>query len=351
MNQEFIRHYNTHYQYPLPDGTPPGDAVNQLFDRILQDDKDALEQAVHILTANTYYLVVDRLSKHVNPAIQDIDNIMQDVRMQVIRLAFRGIPEWVTKEGFYGYLLRLVERRIQDYQRKMGKLAAQEISAAGEEGMLTALNGQEELPEHGDPETVYLIQEQREAIRQVIHFFLQALRETELPPWQILTYCYAVLIPQLFKKSDNPKFLKRVETVSGRNGKQPNSRYNPDKGCLEGEITRNSVILIKWAMDAMEQMLAGGLSEEFLDLYNAEPLNDETFAWGEAYLANMEKEIDGIPLKDLVILEQFSKNAIKNWPGRVAENLLTETEERVHADEAFGRNSVRIVETLIGREG
>lgn len=351
MNNELITHYNDCYQYPLPEGIHPADAVTGLFDRIIQGDKTAGEQAVRILSANTYYLVVDRLSKCAAPTISDMDNVMQDVRMQILKLFFRGIPQKITKDGFYGYLLNLVERRIKDYQRKMGRQSMSEVSATGENGMLDALSAQPAAPEQSDPELICLMDERRDAIRQVIHYYLLALKETEMPPQQVLTYCYATLLPQLFKKSVNPDFLERVEQISGRNDRPPSSWYNKEEKRLEGDIARDSVVLMKWTFNAMEQMCIKELNAEFLELYHMEPLNKEDFSWGKTFVENMQQRQEGIPLEQVVILEKYSKHAIKNWPVRVADSLLEETEKRIQENRPFCDKSIGIVEDLIGREG
>lgn len=109
------------------------------------------------------------------------------------------------------------------------------------------------------------MQERRDAIRKVINFYLMALQETNLPPHHVLTYCYAVLIPQLFIKSGDIDFLKQVEAISKRNGKTAKSWYNEENNCLEGEIARDSVILMKWAYNAMEDMQVQALEKEFLE--------------------------------------------------------------------------------------
>lgn len=350
MNYELSSHYKTYYEYPLPDGIQPGEAVAGLFDQILQEDRDSQEQVIRILSSNTYYLIVDRLAKYSNPLIDDIDNIMQDVRMQIMTLFFRGIPERITRDGFYGFLLQLVENRIKNYQREKAIKLKKEQRETPERSLQEVVERQQN-DESADPENAYLMKERWRVIRKVVHYYLEALQETELPPHYVLTYCYAVLVPQLFKKSKNIDFLRRVEQISKRNEKTAKSWYNEKDNCLEGEIARDSVILMKWAYDAMKDMQVSELEKEFLELYQMEPLNEEPFSWGTAWKENMRGALNDIPLETIVILEHFTRNAIKNWPLRVAEHLMTETERRIHADCDFCRESIEIVENLIGREG
>ena len=112
------------------------------------------------------------------------------------------------------------------------------------------------------------------------------------------------------------------------------------------------MILLNFAFSVMDQETVGALSQEFLELYRMEPLQEGEFAWGQAYQGHLEEVKEGKQVKELVVTEDFARNAVKNWPIRVAKSLLNDTEQWAAKDKGFRKKSVGIAEDLFigGRE-
>ena len=147
------------------------------------------------------------------------------------------------------------------------------------------------------------------------------------------------------------------------------------------------MILLNFALSAMEGETVETLSREFVELYGMEPLLEEAFAWGQPYRENLEQvyclpapkkekpsqERKAEPgsiggglsgavtaggglsgagaaeeklVKELVITEDFEQNGIKNWPIRTARHLLHDTEKWAAKDEEFCKKSVGVAEEL-----
>ncbi len=347
MFQEAERYYRLYYYYEIPQGEEPGTAVNALYDSVMRNDKDALGQVLRILSSNTYFLVCKRLDSRGNATKDNVDDVMQNVRMEILKKAFRGFPEYVGEDNFYPYLIGIVENCAKSFRQNAGGPSWKEryFQEGGQAQAERLLASEEE--EAKNPEA-FMLQEEKAALEQeILKRFMASLQETELPPYQVLTYCYAVLIPQLFKKSQKKEFLSRIDGLSGRRCQPPNSHYNEEKRCLEGEIARDSVVLIKWALDAMHGQKVFQLDGEFQDLYSMEKIAEVEFQWGSPYQANLKKDCNGMPISQLAITEAFQKNAIKNWPIRVARSLLADTEKRMAAQSGRAEKAVRIVEEML----
>lgn len=347
MFHEASKYYQLYYHYDIPEGGEPGEVVNSLYNPVIRNDKDALGQVLKILASNTYYLVCRRLESTGNATRDNVDEVMQNVRVEILKMAFRGFPEYVGEDNFYPYLIGVVENCVKRFRQGAGRVSRRE-GKDWEDGLLQEEGiAASEAEEAKNPEAV-IIQEERKALEgEILGQYIEALQETGLPPYQVLTYCYAILIPQLFKKSQDAEFLSLVDGISGRRSQPPNSHYNKEKHCLEGEITRDSVILIKWAMDAMYGQKVFQLDGEFQDLYNRERLAGAAFRWGQGYRANLEKDCSGVPIRQVIITEAFQKNAIKNWPARVAQSLLAETGRRMAAKKDWSGKAVKAVEEML----
>lgn len=344
------QNYEQNYHYIFSSDNNSADVVNSLYERIMRNDKQALEEVLKILGSNTYYLVYKRLSAYGMGSVENVDDLMQGIRLKIAQLAFRGFPGEVTEENFYGYLIGIVENSIKEYKKADGRRKRKEQYETEEYSVFDYL-GESESNTLDNPEKVLLAKEQESFEQRILHSYEQALKNTNILPCRVLTYCYAILLPQLFKKSKNPAFLSKVEKLSSRKNKVANSTYNRECNCLEGEITRNSVILINWALDAMHKQKVSELSREFQDLYREEPLTKEEsdFAWGAAYVDNMQSACNGKFMKDVVIPEDFQKLQIKNWPGRVAYALFLETEKYVQSDAGLRNKSIKLAELLVCR--
>ena len=326
----------------LYEGEDAGRAISRLYDPIMRNDKSALEKALQILSDNTYEMAAKRLRAYGICQPEALDDVMQEIRMEVMKLAFRGFPEKVTSEGFYGYLIGLAEICCQNYRKR--HFAKKEFIPKEPENGIFETGGESE-----QMESAYIEQERLSVIRRIFEFYVKALKETKAPPYQTLTYCYAILVPQLIKRTDNKELLKKLNVIGARKTDGDASRYNEKTGRLEGEITRNSVILMNFAISAMYRQTSELLNREVLEIYHLEPLSESQFRWGRAYEENMEKEYKGSPVKQLVITDTFSKNAMKNWPLRIAKNLKNETEKLALADNIFRKKSIGIAEDIFCR--
>lgn len=343
MTDKIREHYNLYYNYEPPAGSSAADAVNGLYDAVMRNDKDALGQVIQILASNTYFLVVKRLHAAGIFEMDALDDVMQDIKTEIFKKAFRGFPEKVTREGFFGYLVSMAEICCSNYKKKYFCKKERFLH----EGENAGICGQEQAV--WDMEDSFMERERRRMLKRVLEFYLDALSRTKAPPYQVLTYCYAVLIPQILKKTCNPALLRRVEAMSGRKEGTPVSRYNELTGRLEGEIARDSVILMNWAMAAMHGRRSVMLDQEFLEIYRLEPLGRKEFHWGDAYEKNMNQAYGKTLVKELIITDVFSKNAMKNWPARIAKNLLLETEKIAMENQEFRKKSKDIAEEFFCR--
>lgn len=348
MTGNLSAHYNEYYYYGIPDGKEPGDMVNERYDRVMRNDREALETVLKILASNTYYLVSKRLDTYGMGTIDNIDDVMQNIWEEVVKLSFRGFPPKVSQNNFYPYLIGIAENCIKNFRKRTGRNMVREQYDTETSSVYQTLEAKGRSGENDNmPDRIVLADEKQDCERAVLRFFVRALQETKMSPYQVITYCYAILIPQMFKKSQRKDFLKKVEILSGRKEKTPNSYFDEERNRLCGEIMRNSVKLLNWAVDAMYEQKLWQLDREFLELYEEEPLSEDAFEWGQRYLDHMKKEYEGIPVRELVITSQFEMSSIKNWPDRVAKSLLLETEKLAMADEDFCRHSVAIAEEML----
>ena len=343
MTDTIREHYNLYYRYELKPGNDAAETVNSLYEAVMRNDKDALAEVIRILASNTYFLAEKRLGAAGMNEPETLDEVMQEIKTEVFKKAFRGFPEKVTEEGFFGYLVRMAEVCCSNYKKKY----------FGRKDVL--LNEQEkedffgQIQDSWNTEDFYMEGEKRLVLKGILEFYMDALSGTEAPPYQVLTYCYAVLIPQMLKRTCNPALLEQIDTISRGKGGKSDSHYNEITGRLEGEIARDSVILMNWAMNAMHGLASGALDQEFLEIYRLEPLGRKEFRWGAVYEKNMNQTYLGTLVKELVITDVFSKNAMKNWPVRMANSLLRDTEKIAMKNTEFRNKSRDIAEDFFCR--
>lgn len=343
MTDDIREHYNLYYRYDLKPGNDAAETVNHLYDAVMRNDKDALAEVIQILSDKTYFLAAKRLHASGIFELEALDDVMQEIKTEIFKKAFRGFPEKVTEEGFFGYLVSMAEICCINYKKKYFGKKEQLLNKQEEEDFF----GQ--IQDDWNMEESCVKRERRLVIQSILEFYTEALSGIEAPPYQVLTYCYAVLIPQLLKKTCNPELLMQVNTISKGNGGKSDSLYNESSSRLEGEIARDSVILMNWAMNAMHGLASGALNQEFLEIYRLEPLGSREFCWGEAYESNMNEIYLGTLVKELVITDAFPKNTMKNWPIRIAKNLLHETEKIAMENTKFRKESRDIAEDFFCR--
>lgn len=340
-------HYNQYYRYNLPSGEEPCAAANRLYDSVMRNDKTALDQLLKILSSNTYYMVCSRLEKAGHATRENVDDVMQNIRMEILKAAFRGFPQYIKKDQLYPYLIGIAEKCVDNFKKTNQGNKNREQYDTEKYSVFDAVQDNKTDSNLTTPEQKVLSDERAVMRNIILKTYITALQESKQPPYQLLTYCYAVLIPQLFKKTVRKELLRKIDSISSRKSPAPNSHYNEEKNCLEGDITRNSTILLNWALSAMYKQTVAELNQEFLDLYKIEKIADVMFEWGIYYRANMEKEYENIPIKQLVITDTFQENAIKNWPERIAKSLLKAAEQILLSQEEFCGKSVKIAEEML----
>lgn len=344
-NYTISNHYNQYYCYNLPEDQEPGETVNGLFDAVMRNDKHALEQVIRILSSNVYYMVYSKVKTLNMDVIDGIDELMQIIQFEVVQTAFRGFPEWVNEDGFFGFLIKLAQHQVQNFERKQRTYGNRE-NIGQEDYVFEQSNPWQTDNSNTIPEDK-IISEEEEALEQkMLHTFVKVLMETDEKPFKVVAYCYAVLLPQIMKHSDNVELLKKVNIISGRESGKQTSFYNEQNKCLEGEIARDSVVLLNWALDAMAKKKVEFLSDEVVDLYNMAPLTKEDFAWGNAFCNNLDNVHMGKVIRSLVITEDFKVLTIKNWPGRFAQVLLRETEESIMENDEIKKHSTKVAEDI-----
>ena len=112
MDRSISEHYRLYYHYTPAreeNGETPAEIINSLYDRVMRNDKEALGEVIRILQSNTYALAVKRLSLKGISGLEQVDELMQTVSFEVMKLAFRGFPEQVDAERFFGYLLGIAQ--------------------------------------------------------------------------------------------------------------------------------------------------------------------------------------------------------------------------------------------------
>lgn len=351
VNYTITTHYNQYYRYDLPVGKEPAETVNRLFDTVMHNDKQALEQVIRILSSNIYYMVYSKVKTLNMDVIDGIDELMQIIQLEILQKAFRGFPEWVDEEGFYGYLLRLAEKQVKNYERKQRTYGNRE-NIGQEDYVFEQSNPWQYDDSAFNPEDKLISDEELALEQKILDIFVKVLMESNEKPYKVVTYCYAVLLPQLMKRSENVELLNKVNVISGRESSRQTSFYNEKDKCLEGEIARDSVVLLNWALDAMNKKDVDYLSAEFVRLYNMDPLTEADFIWGNTFLNNLDNVHKGKVIRSLVITEDFNPLTIKNWPVRLGQLLLRETEEYVmKIDEIKKRSTIVAKEGLKRQEG
>ncbi len=193
------------------------------------------------------------------------------------------------------------------------------------------------LPEQKEEENY---EETKDFKDQMLAYCIECLMNTNTEPHKAVTYCYANLLPMIFKSTQNEQVLQKMDWMSGRRYTKKTSsfKWNPKKERFEliGEISRDSETLMKWAIDAMWDMSVEFLQNEVQETYNMEPIGNTTFAWGQDFRENLLKKYDDVRReRDVVITSEFPEVNIKNWPVRLGASLYKQTREHFMRDEYY----------------
>ncbi len=326
--------YQNYYQYSPSDGVNRAEEVGKLLLPFMQNSQEALSKVILLMNDPGYKAVKAYLAGKDRrfQEVTVIDDIMQNTGMEIMRMAFRGVPEWVTEEGFYGYLLNTYKTQAKHEVTARSK--KERLDDSYEERTETGfdiLSGEEGF----DSTWENAFQEEKNRIEEIaVAAFVNGLAESDVDPHKIVTYCYASLLPVLYKDSKNEKFLNTINEISGRKYNIKTSGYSPDKGIF-GEIARSSDVLMKWAVDAMYDMEVDFLQQEAENLYNMAPLAGQKLKWGREFNWNLDKQYKNKAIRNIVITSEFGTNTINNWPSRFVAVLYRQIVENCMKNREF----------------
>lgn len=327
------RHYEMYYRYDkYYSEEDVGKIVNGLFEKVMRNDKEAVDEVLKIISSQVYFLACSRLDATGNLCVEDVDDVMQNICIEILKSSFRGVPSYVNDEKYYGYLIGISENTIRNYRRRNNVKIIHEAHETDEIKIEDIIDRESEVTRVKElPEDMFIYKENVEVQKTIIATYLDSLMNSSLPPQHLLTFCYAVIIPLIIKSSCDVELKSIVGELSKRQNGKPGSRYDRENNCLEGDINRESIILMKWAFSAMYGMSVSELNREYLSIYEREKIYDIPFCWGTRFELRLEEEEDEIKIKDIVICDKYKKNNIKNWPQRVMDKLVSETEERINS--------------------
>lgn len=354
------RHYHQFYEYPKQkedavsklSAQERKDRVTSLYDAVMRNDKDALEEVILLVSDPGFWIVYKKLLSH-NARyhnLEFVDDLMQNIREKIMEKAYRGFVSKkedaleVEENNFYMQLLGIFEHSVLEGVRKNwekeGNWDSYEEKVEIQGDFLVQKKENEiVLPESN------LFQEETEKMQNIIvSLFINSLADSSLAPHKLITYCYTSLLPLVFKNSRSSEFLTKVNDISGRNGQKKTSGYSFEDGVLFGEIMRNSIVLINWALDAMYGENVDFLQAECAELYNEEPLAGAKLVWGRDFCENLEEYVaTGKKEKEIVITDEFGKLNIKNWPIRVQMAVYKDMEKNLIANDSFLKEAVEYI--------
>ena len=272
----FDEFYRKNYKDDIEDDKERERKVGALMYPALRNDGKAIGEIVGLVIDPSFRVVFNVLKSFGNlyMSIDILEDLMQEIPEIMRARFFRGIPEKVAEDELLKYLLGTIKNSVREILRKGYEKEAKNQSL--EENME---NGLPEPSVSGfeDSDELWVIK------NDIITYFVDQIMNTASEPHAVITYCYASLLPIIFKSTQNEELLKVMDGMSGRKYKEKTSGYqwNEKKGRFElfGEIARRSEVLMKWAVDAMYDMAVDFLQEEVQDTYNMEPLGDTVFEW------------------------------------------------------------------------
>ena len=344
MRQDSRTYYQERYSEVIQAGEDPAEVVNALADRLMRNDPEAMDVACRVIYYKFYDLAV-RYAQQSKWTSDYVDTILDRACEDFYRMCTRGLDESVLTQGVFGLLYKEVYygyRHIINENKKYSKNTQFENDDSDDIERINAKNNREDNISSDVLENV-LAEEEADCDKRVLDFFRQALMDNKEIPYQMITYCYASLLPMMFKESSDDLFKENINHLSARG--KGNSWFK--NGKTGGDINRNSSILLKWAVDAMNEQTTGFLSEEFEKFYIQEPIVGMPFSWGAPYRLALKDEHGGKAVKDIVITEEFDTLRIKNWPSRVGMRLYEDPKRRMCQDKEFRKAAVGRAEQII----
>lgn len=310
--------------------------VGELMMLALQNDSGAVKRIVELMIDPSFAVVKNALLEkgELYHSIEIMEDMMQEVPEIIMKLFFRGIPEKVTEAELLKYLLGAVKngtrQKLQKHYEKEAKNPS--LDKWKEDGM--------PLPKEVEEGEEKASEEEDSLKDDMISYYIKCLMDTKTEPHKAVTYGYATLLPIVFKSTQNEQVLQEMDVMSGRfyHKKTSSYRWNPRKERFEltGEIARDSMVLMKWAVDAMCKLSVDFLQKEMEETYNMEPIGNTTFVWGDDFRKNLLKEYDeDRKEKEVVITSEFSEVNMKNWPVRMSAVLYKETRKHFMNEEYY----------------
>lgn len=315
-------------EYQLPDGTNGDERVNSLYEAAMRNDKNAEEEITNIILSSTSQMVSSKLVQAGLYTKENVENVKQDIADAISGIIFKGYDSKATEEGFFGYLNNTARNRVLKFIADASEIRKNEKSSE-EEKVFEIIDNNGDMNHRIDKKwTEYVA-------KKIMKHYVEVLKNNTFPPYRVFVYCYAAIIPKMFRESKSVNFLKRIDEIYKRN-KEVRSWYDEDSNSVKGEVCRDSDYLVKWAVAAMKGCKIAELDKEFISFYNMAPLlsGDNNFAWGAVFSEklNGNYEKTKIPMKDLVITEQFTNSAISNYAQRVGAAFLKNVQKAVIED-------------------
>lgn len=344
MQQDSKVYYRERYYEVIHAGEDPAEVVNALADRLMRNDTEAMDVACRVIYYKFYDLAV-QYAQRSKWTSDYVDVILNQACEDFYRMCTRGLDESVLTQGVFGLLYKSVYYGYRHIINKNLKYSQKTQFENNDSDAIERMNAKNNREDNISSDILMdvLTEEEADSDKQVIEFFRQALMDNKEIPYQMITYCYASLLPLMFKDSSDNLFKENINYLSERG--KGNSWFK--NGKIGGDINRNSAILLKWAVDAMNEKTTGFLSEEFERLYIQEPIVGMPFSWGAPYRLALKDEYEGKMIKDIIITEEFDTLRIKNWPSRVEMRLYEDTKKRMYQDKEFRKSAVGRAEKII----
>ncbi len=344
MKQDSKAFYKERYSEVIRNGEDPAEVVNGLAEQLMRNDPEAMDVVCRVIYYKFYDLAV-RYTQQSKWTSDYTDTILDQACEDFYKMCVKGLDESVLTQGVFGLLHNAVYwgyRHVINENKKYSQTMQFENNESDDIERINEKNNQEDNVS-SDVLGDVLIREEDDCDKKVLDFFRQVLMDNKEIPYQMVTYCYASLLPLMLKESSEDLFKENINRLSARG--KGNSWFK--NGKIGGDINRNSSILLKWAVDAMNEQTTGFLSEEFENLYMQEPIVGRPFSWGTSYQLALKEEYAGRMVEDIVITDEFDTLRIKNWPSRVGMRLYEDTKRKMCEDKEFRKVAVGHAEKII----
>lgn len=344
MLQDSRAYYRERYLTVIHDGEDAAEVVNSLAESLMRNDSQAMDIVCRVIYYKFYDLAVNYARKSAWPP-DYADIILDQACEDFFKMCIRGLQDSVIEQGIFGLLYNIVQHAYHHVLNK-NKVYSEKTKLENDDtDDIERINAKNKREDNTSSDVLgdVLAKEENDSDKRVLGFFRKALMDNKEIPYQMITYCYTSLLPMMLKESSDDLFKENINRMSARG--DGNSWFRD--GEIGGDINRNSSILLKWAVDAMNEQTTGFLSEEFEKLYQQEPIVGMPFSWGEPYRLALQDEYEGKMVKDIVITDEFGTLRIKNWPSRVEMRLYEDTKRMMCQDKEFRKAAVGRAEKII----